>query len=158
MAMFIKYRGAIVLGLALVALACAYLYPRYFSPLARAGKRYGYNSPTYVAVVDLQEHATQHTQLDEEDLGQLLQLSNDANPFIRVKALTALLQTRGTKQAVIAARIARRKLTDGHPLVRTYALNVLSRIMAPDAIQLARKMLNDPDEGVRKEARRIVGP
>lgn len=156
--MLVKYRSGIILGLALLVLICAYLYPRYFSPQARAGRSYGYDPPTYVAVTELQYRSKQHKQLDDEDLGQLLQLSNDANPFIRVNALTALSQTRGTRQAVFAASIARRKLTDGHPLVRTYALNALSRLMAPDAIQAARNMLNDPDASVRKEARRIVGP
>lgn len=152
-------RRAIALGVLLLGFGCVFLYfyPNYFSPLAMAGRRTGYDPATYVAVVTLQHRAEVGKHLNESDMGRLLQLSDDVNPFIRVKALTALHQTRGTKQAESAARIARRKLTDDHPLVRSYALNALSRLMAPDAIQTARQMLSDADASVREEARRVIG-
>lgn len=153
-----KPRLMIALGLTAVALAgaCLYLYPNYLAPLALEGRRSGYDPPTYVTVVTLQHRAEEGKRLDDRDMRCLLQLSDDHNPFIRMKALSALQQTRGTKQAESGARIARKKLTDENPLVRSYALNALSRLMAPDTIQVARKMLNDADGSVRKEASRIV--
>jgi hypothetical protein len=143
-------------GLAAALLALWSLYPRYLGPMAREGAAYGYDPPTYVAVKTLQMRARAHEHLSDSDMARLNDLSCNDNPYIAVKALSALWYLGGTKQEAQALQIARDKLSHKHPLVRQYALSTLSRLKAPDVMPIARQMLSDPVIDVRLKAEQIL--
>jgi HEAT repeat protein len=83
-------------------------------------------------------------------------LTEDKNPFIRVRALTALFYLGNSKEASAAAEIARRKLNDANPLVRSYALRALGELKTEDAATQAQRMSLDPDEKVQRAAAKIL--
>jgi hypothetical protein len=146
----------ISVGLAASLLALWYFYPRYLSPMAREGAAYGYHPPTYVAVKTLQLKAEARRRLSDSEMTRLNDLACNNNPYIAAKALSALWYVGGTGQEERAAQIARDKLSSKHPLVRLYALSTLARLKAPDAMQIARQMFNDPDVNVRQKAERLL--
>jgi HEAT repeat protein len=153
---WIRWGTGICIGLCLGAVGYWILYPLHFSPLAREARLRGYEPASYIAVHDLAKQAAKQKSLSADQLENVKRLTEDKNPFIRVRALTALFYLGNSKEASAAAEIARRKLNDANPLVRSYALRALGELKTEDAATQAQRMSLDPDEKVQRAAAKIL--
>lgn len=71
---------------------------------------------------------------------------DDKEPAVRVEALDALWEFRGSEEA---AAIAREAYGDDEASVRAAAVEAIGRVRAPDASDVCIMALEDPDVGVR---------
>ncbi len=108
------------------------------------------------AIQDISQKAQHGQTLTYNEFGVLTHFAESSSMRIRVQALAALFYVKGSDQVKLAADIARRKLTDPEHAVRMYAVTALSRMGAPDARQVAKRMLNDPSVDVRSAAQNVI--
>jgi HEAT repeat protein len=92
----------------------------------------------------------------EEEMKLLRQFAQDPEFTIRVRALSALSYTPDPKQREEAIQIAIRSLNDPWSSVRVYALRLLARQNAKEAIPYIIPLLRDPNEHVREQAKKTL--
>jgi HEAT repeat protein len=146
----------LTLGAALVAITAFASCASVFGAEAPSTDSARHDSPAMAEVRQLQREVIKKKSLSPPEMAHLRKLTNDKDPFVRARALTALGGLLASPQAKDAAAIARSKLGDPDPLVRSYALRGLEKLKAPDLVAQARKLMNDPNARVRQRAAGIV--
>ncbi len=92
----------------------------------------------------------------EKEMQLLRQFARDKLFLIRRRALSALSYTPDPKQRAEAIQIAIESLNDPWMSVRVYALRLLARQNAKEAVSHILPLLNDPRPEVRQEAKKTL--